>query len=144
MRRPLSFSHHANGGSRSLDSVFRAIRLHRAMIDVLGGGAGELWCTECGFADYSTRGRDTLRLLGTLEAAGYEAATVYQLIGDGGLYDEHGHPRNESWNASLVGDIRNRNWPPCSARDIQPRTVDRLKARWWYAVGCGRRVLRWS
>jgi hypothetical protein len=140
MQKSLSVSHHANGGSRSLDAVFRAIRLHHAMIDVLGDGAEGLWCTEYGFADYATRGDDALRLLGTMEAAGYAGVALYQLMGPDGLYGHDGRPHR----SDLIDAIAERNWPPCSARDIQPRTMDRLKARWWYAVGCGRRALRWG
>jgi hypothetical protein len=139
MRPRRAVSHHANGGSRSLDSVFRAIRLHRAMIDELGGRAEGRWCTECGFASYATRGDDALRLLGTLDAAGYEGAALYQLVGPDGLY-LNGKP----WNEPLIDRLRDRNWPPCSARDIQPRTVDRLKARLYYIQGKAREVLRWS
>jgi hypothetical protein len=131
-------SHHANGGSRSLDSVLRAIRLHRAMIDVLGD-SDIPWCTECGFADYATRGDDALRLLGTLEAAGYAGAALYQLMGPDGLYGHDGRPHRRD----LIDAIAGRNWPPCSARDIQPRTVDRLKARLYYIQGKARQALRW-
>jgi hypothetical protein len=60
-------------------------------------------------------------------------------MGPDGLYQQ-GKPRSEP----LIDRLRDRNWPRCSARDIQPRTVDRLKARLYYIQGKAREALRWS
>lgn len=155
MRRwlwPYSISFHANAEGASLSKVFKRIRLHRAMCKLFAKydtTKRPFYVTEAGMWNLDERWPDLLTLLGTLEAAGCSGCWVYQLTGQGdgdGLYTTGEtalmEPPLVPVNEELHHSLRMRTWPVgVDDRDVEPRTVDYVRAVCFLAWGLLQRAV---